>query len=85
MLRVNYLPPEQMSMHHRDLPRRNPSERGLRASDSHGLMLMVCGYLVALFAGILLLGYLTASDFPTAATAAASAIIDDHAGPMVFS
>jgi hypothetical protein len=38
-------------------------------------MLMVCGYLVALFAGILLLGHLTASETPTAATTTASATL----------
>jgi hypothetical protein len=70
MLRVNYLPPEQMPTHHRDFPRRYQSARNQRGSDSYGLMLMVCGYLVALFAGILLLGYLTTSEFPTAVTSA---------------
>jgi hypothetical protein len=75
MLRVNDLPPEQMPTHHRDFPRQAQPEIVVRTSDSHGLLLLVCGYLVALFAGILLLGHLTASPHPTAATMAASATL----------
>ena len=71
MFRVNYLRPEQMPTHQRDFPRREVDELR-RANDSRELALMVAGYLVALFAGILLLGYLTASDLPNSATAAAS-------------
>jgi hypothetical protein len=80
MLRVNYLHPEQMPTHQRDFPRRERDElrradQLRRANDSRGLALMVAGYLVALFAGILLLGYLTAPDLPNSTTAAASATL----------
>ena len=60
MLRVNYLRPEQMASHQRDFPRREAFEALTSASGSQSLALMVAGYLVAMFVGILLLGYLAA-------------------------
>jgi hypothetical protein len=75
MLRVNYLPPEQMPAHQRDFPRRQQLYELPGASGSRSLALMVVGYLVAMFAGILLLGYLTASNLPTTAAAAANETI----------
>ena len=59
MLRVNYMRPEQMPPHQRDFPRREQSELP-GAAGSRALALMVAWYLVAMFAGILLLDYLTA-------------------------
>jgi hypothetical protein len=41
------------------------------AAGSRALAMMVGWYLVAMFAGILLLGYLTASERPSATAAAA--------------
>jgi hypothetical protein len=74
MLRVNYMLPEKMPVHQRDFPRRELDELP-RSNDSRGLALMVAGYLVALFAGILLLGYLTAPELPNSTTAAAGATL----------
>ena len=55
MFRHNHLPREQVSSHQRDLPPgRVPEDSG-----SGQLGLMVGGYLIALFAGVLLLGALT--------------------------
>ena len=69
MFRVNYVRPEQMPSHQRDFPRREEPELPA-ISGSAGLCLMVACYLIAMFAGVLLLGYLTASRPPdTAATA----------------
>jgi hypothetical protein len=70
MFRINYLSPEQMPPHQRDFPRKERSELP-GAAGSHGLALMVAWYLVAMLAGILLLGYLTASERPSTTTAAA--------------
>ena len=70
MLRVNYMRPEQMPPHQRDFPRRQQSELPA-ATGSRALALMVAWYLVAMFAGILLLGYLTASERPSTTSAAA--------------
>ena len=75
MLRVNYLRPEQMPAHQRHFPRREQLNELPGASGSRGLALMVAWYLVALFAGILLLGYLTAPELPNSTTAAASATL----------
>ena len=71
MLRVNYLRPEQMPAHQRDFPRRGQLDELPGTSGSRTLAMMVAGYLVAMFAGIALLGYLTAPTLPSAATAAA--------------
>ena len=74
MFRINYLRPEQMPPHQRDFPPRQQPEELPGAAGSSALALMIAGYLVAMFAGILLLGYLTASEPPrtfSAATAAA--------------
>jgi hypothetical protein len=69
MLRINLMRPEQMPPHQRDLSRRQQSELS-GAAGSRGLALMVAWYLVAMLAGILLLGYLTASERPSTTTAA---------------
>jgi hypothetical protein len=74
MLRINYMRPEQMPPHQRDFPRRQQSELS-GAAGSRGLALMVAWYLVAMFAGILLLGYLTASERPRTTTAAAGSAL----------
>jgi hypothetical protein len=63
MLRVNYVRPEQMPSHQRDFPRREEPELP-SAGGSGGLGPMVACYLIAMFAGILLLGYLTAPRLP---------------------
>ena len=70
MFRVNYLPPEQMPSHQRDFPRQAQAISGVEGSRMLGIM--VVGYLIAMFAGILFLGYLTAPapNTSTAATAA---------------
>jgi hypothetical protein len=59
MLRVNYKRPEEMPSHHRDFPERDHEEGPRAVSASQGLGLLVFGYLIAMFAGILLLGHLT--------------------------
>ena len=69
MLRVNYLRPEQMPSHQRDFPRREEPELP-GTSGSGGLGLMVACYLIAMLAGILLLGYLTAPKLPDTAAVA---------------
>jgi hypothetical protein len=71
MFRINYLRPEQMPSHQRDFPRRDQLPEVPGAAGSRALALMVAWYLVAMFAGILLLGYLTVSERPSTATAAA--------------
>jgi tetrahydromethanopterin S-methyltransferase subunit B len=71
MFRINYLRPEQMPPHQRDFPRREQIEELPGAAGSRALAMMVGWYLVAMFAGILLLGYLTASERPSATAAAA--------------
>jgi hypothetical protein len=70
MLRVNYLRPEQMPQ--RDISQREQSELP-GAAGSRALALMVALYLVAMFAGILVLRYLTASERPSTTTAAVGA------------
>jgi uncharacterized membrane protein len=64
MLRVNYVRPEQMPSHQREEPEL-PSAAG-----SRGLGLMVACYLMAMLAGILLPGYLTAPRLPNTAAIA---------------
>jgi len=71
MFRINYLRPEQMPPHQRDFPRQEQIEELPGAAGSRELAMMVAWYLVAMFAGILLLGYLTASERPSTTTAAA--------------
>jgi hypothetical protein len=68
MLPVNYLRPEQMPPHQRDFPRRERTELS-EVNSSRGLALMVACYLLAMFAGILLLGQLTAPDLKNRADA----------------
>jgi len=74
MLRVNYKRPEEMPSHHRDFPERYDGERLRAVSASRGLGLLVAGYLVAMFAGILLLGHLTRSSSPAGAAAMATSL-----------
>ena len=66
MLHVNHVRPEQMPSHQRDFPRREEPEFP-GASGSGSLRVMIGCYLIAMFAGILLLGYLTALKLPTTA------------------
>lgn len=68
MLRVNYLPPEQMPAHQRDFPRQGQRVDMPTAEGSRGLGLMVLGYLVAMMGGIILLGQLTAPASRSSAT-----------------
>lgn len=68
MFRINYRPSESLPHHHRDFPPRNGSAEIRGAEGSRELGLMVAGYLVALFGGILLLGYLTGPTIPTSMT-----------------
>jgi hypothetical protein len=75
MLRVNYRLPEQMPTHQRDFPRREQLYEVPSAAGSRSLALMVAGYLVAMFGGIVLLGYLTEPKLPGTATAAASSTL----------
>ena len=74
MFRVNYLRLEQMPPHQRDFPPRERSQLP-SADGSPALALMVAWYVVAMFAGILLLGYLTASESPRTTSAAAGAVL----------
>ena len=71
MLHVNYLRPEQIPHHQRDLPRREQTQLP-DYSSSRGLALLVACYLIAMFSGILLLGHLTAPTLPSTSIAAAS-------------
>jgi hypothetical protein len=73
MFRINYLRPEQMPPHQRDFPHREQLEELPGAAGSPALALMEA--LLAMFAGILLLGYLTASESPRATSAAAGATL----------
>jgi hypothetical protein len=74
MLHVNYVRPEQIPHQQRDFPRREQTELQ-DFSGSRGLALLVAGYLMAMFAGIALLGHLTASTLPGESMAAASATL----------
>jgi hypothetical protein len=73
MLRVNYLRPEQMPPHQRDFPRRDQLPELPGAAGSRALVMMVALYLVAMFAGVLVLRYLTPSETPSITTAAVGA------------
>ena len=64
MLRVSSLPPGQIPPHQPDFPRAKLPG----AANSRALALMVAWYLVATFAGILLLGHLTALVAPNTTT-----------------
>jgi hypothetical protein len=68
MFRINYMRPEEMPPHQRDFPRREQLEEISGTTGSRTLLLMVAWYLVAMFAGTLLLGHLTALA-PNTATA----------------
>jgi hypothetical protein len=70
MFRVNYLRPEQMPPHQRDFPRRDQLPEVSGAAGSQALVLMVALFLVAMFAGVLVLRHLTASERPHATAAA---------------
>lgn len=76
MFRVNYVRPEQMPRHQRDFPPREVVELPDFAG-SRSLALLVACYLIALFAGILLLGYLTAPTLPGTSIAAATAALKE--------
>lgn len=76
MLRVNYVRPEQMPQHQRDFPRRELAQLP-DFSGSRSLALMVAGYLIAMFAGIGLLGYLTAPTPPSTSMAAGSVALKE--------
>ena len=65
MLPVNYLPPEKLPSHQRDFPRAATGDP-LHRADTGALLLLVGFYLMAMFAGIGVLGYLTAPLFPPA-------------------
>ena len=71
MFRINYLPTERMPLHQGDFARREQLEELPGSDGSRALALMVAWYLVAMFAGILLLGHLTAPR-PNTSTAATS-------------
>ena len=71
MLRVHYRDPESLPAHQRDFPPRQAPKQLPSAEGSNGLALMVAWYLVALIVGIVLLGHLTATTMPNAATAEA--------------
>lgn len=71
MLPVHHEPPEQMPLHYRDFPARHPAEEYGAVSASQGLGLLVVAYVVAMFAGILLLGQLTQSALPPGTSAMA--------------
>jgi hypothetical protein len=64
-----------MPPHQRDFPRREQLDELPGADGSRALALMVAWYLVAMFAGILLLGHLTASEPPRTTSAAAGATL----------
>ena len=72
MLRVHYKRPEEMPSHHRDFPERHHLQGRGETSASQGLGLLVAGYLIAMVAGILLLGHLTRTPSPASATAMTS-------------
>ena len=72
MLRVNYKRREEMPSHHRDFPETYNAAAFRTATGSQGLGLLVAGYLLAMFAGILLLGLLTRAPSPAGAAAAAT-------------
>jgi hypothetical protein len=71
MFRINYLRPEQMPPHQRDFPPREQLQELPGAAGFRALVMMVAWYIVAMFAGILLLGHLTAPR-PNTGTAATS-------------
>jgi hypothetical protein len=75
MYRINYVRPEEMPPHQRDFPRREQLEEMPGTAGSQALALMVGWYIVAMFAGILLLAYLTAPRPPISATAASSSMV----------
>jgi len=76
MLQVTSLRPDQIPQHQRDFPRRQQPELP-GSSGSRGLALMVACYLISMFAGILLLGYLTTPTMPDTSIAAASAALKE--------
>ena len=69
MFRINYLRPERMPSHQRDFPRRERPEEPIALRGSEELWLMVAGYLLALFVGILILGALTPTSPRTSVVA----------------
>ena len=73
MYRVNYLPPEQMPSHQRDFPREGQHIEMAGLDGSRRLGLLVLCYLVAIFAGIGLVGIF--ADNAITATASVGAIV----------
>lgn len=71
MFRVNHRPPEALPPHQQDFPPRRPSEeiRGERSDGSWQLALMVGLYLVAMCAGLALLGNFTSPIVQNTTTA----------------
>lgn len=74
MFRINYLPPERMSSHQRDFPQRErPAEPIALRGGSGELWLIVAGYLLALFVGIIFVAALTPTSTPTRVVAPSTA------------
>ena len=71
MYRVNYLPPEQMPSHQRDFPREGQHIEMADLDGSHRLGLLVLCYLVAIFAGIGLVGIFADNAITTTASVGA--------------
>ena len=69
MFRVHNRSPEPLPLHQRDFPPKRSSRDIPGAEGSGELALMVACYLVALFAGIVLLGHVTEPTIPSIATA----------------
>ena len=55
MLRVHYRPPEMLPSQQRDFPPREAAGDPLHVRDTRFLLLIVFGYLVIMFGGIVLL------------------------------
>ena len=70
MFRVHYRAPESLPSHQRDFPPATSGEIP-GAEGSHQLAFMVACYVVALIAGIFLLGQLAASNIPNTTSAEA--------------
>ena len=73
MFRVHYLPPDQMPSHQRDFPREGQHIEIAR-DGSRRLGLLILCYLVAIFAGIGLVG--TFADNATTTTASVGGIVE---------
>ena len=71
MTRLNDKRPDEIASYHRDIPEGFGGEGPRAVSASQGLGLLVACYLIAMFAGILLLGHLTRTSSPVGAAAMA--------------